>query len=242
MNKITTLLFWVILFALFTIVTYAAARMVKSGTHFGYPALVAFYVFYLTISQVFASRIVAIDAGFGQLLMPAAVVIYPFLAVIIDMINEVYGKRMAHAAIIIAFVSQILLVLSIVLVSILPPAPYFMFEEAWQEIFGLSIRIVLASWVSFLICENLDAYVFDFLKQRFPKRLVVRSAFSNISNLTLDSVIFITIAFAGILPIIPLIIGQVIVKNLIGLVSIPWFVGYKKYLQNGRNNPLSKFQ
>ena len=208
--------------------------MAKSGTPFGYPALVAFYVFYLTISQVFASRIIAIDVGYSQLLMPAAVVIYPFLAVIIDMINEVYGKRMAYATIIIAFISQILLVLSIVLVSIMPPAPYFMFEEAWQELFGLSVRIVIASWISFVICENLDAYIFDSLKKRYPKRLVVRSAFSNISNLTLDSIIFITIGFAGILPIIPLIIGQVIVKNFIGLVSIPWFVGYKKYLQNGQ--------
>ena len=170
--------------------------MAKSGTPFGYPALVAFYVFYLTISQVFASRIIAIDVGYSQLLMPAAVVIYPFLAVIIDMINEVYGKRMAYAAIIIAFISQILLVLSIVLVSIMPPAPYFMFEEAWQELFGLSVRIVIASWISFVICENLDAYIFDSLKKRYPKRLVVRSAFSNISNLTLDSIIFITIVFA----------------------------------------------
>jgi hypothetical protein len=48
----------------------------------------------------------------------------------------------------------------------------------------------------------------------------------------LDSVIFVTIAFAGILPLAPLIIGQLITKTVIGFIDNPWFVWYKSMLKN----------
>ncbi|WP_250987282.1 hypothetical protein [Methanoculleus oceani] len=49
--------------------------------------------------------------------------------------------------------------------------------------------------------------------------------------LTLDSVIFVSIAFftAGI-PLLPLIAGQMVSKGIIGVLDTPWFVRYKRYL------------
>ena len=43
--------------------------------------------------------------------------------------------------------------------------------------------------------------------------------------------IFVTIAFYGLVPIIPLIIEQIISKNIIGFLDTPWFVWYKKMLR-----------
>ncbi len=112
------------------------------------------------------------------------------------------------------------------MVNSLSPAPFFKFEDAWQNLFGLSIRITAASWISFLICSNLDAYVFAKLKQKFIKRekkfrldtslnpyVWLRSSISDIVDLTLDSVIFVTFAFYGVMPVVPLIIGQIISKK-----------------------------
>ena len=109
---------------------------------------------------------------------------------------------------------------------------------------GLSIRITVASWISFLICSNLDAYVFAKLKQTFISREVkfkydtsinpyvwLRSSVSDIVDLTLDSFIFVTLAFYGVMPIIPLIIGQIVSKNIIGFLDNPWFVWYKRMLR-----------
>ncbi|MDG6219781.1 MAG: queuosine precursor transporter, partial [Candidatus Thermoplasmatota archaeon] len=112
-------------------------------------------------------------------------------------------------------------------------APFFAFEETWQEIFSLGIRIVIASWISFLITQILDAHVFASLKRKFPERIVLRSTMSDALGLTLDSLIFVTIAFWGVAPLLPLIIGQIVAKNIIGFLDTPWFVWYKKYLEKG---------
>ena len=161
------------------------------------------------------------------------------------MINEVYGRKKAHLAIIIAFITQVLLVTFILMANSLPPAPFFEFEDAWQNLFGLSVRITAASWISFLICSNLDALVFAKLKERFLRKenefkldtslnpyVWFRSGVSDILDLTLDSIIFVTLAFYGVMPVIPLILGQIVSKNIVGFLDNPWFVWYKRILKN----------
>jgi len=82
----------------------------------------------------------------------------------------------------------------------------------------------------FLVSQNLDAHVFAWLKKKYENKIVIRSLTSDVIDLTLDSMIFVTIAFYGVAPIIPLIIGQIISKNVICFLDTPWFVWYKKML------------
>jgi uncharacterized integral membrane protein (TIGR00697 family) len=225
---------WIYWIISLTIVTYASASIVKRFPEYGFAALVAFYTIYLGASQIMAVRIVEFNLGFHRFFAPASVFIYPFVAQAIDMINEAYGRSKAHLAIIIAFITQVLLVAFILMVNSLSPAPFFPYEEAWQKMFTQGIiRVTVASWVAFLICQNLDAYVFAWLKKRYEKRIWLRSITSDILDLTIDSVIFVTLAFGGVMPIVPLIIGQIVSKNIIGLLDTPWFVWYKRVLVKG---------
>ena len=50
----------------------------------------------------------------------------------------------------------------------------------------------------------------------------MRNVFSSIPALLLDSLIFIPVAFYGVMPLLPLIIGQTAVKWLVGLINIPF--------------------
>lgn len=235
---------WVYWIISLTIVTYTSAYMVKKFRSYGFAALTSFYTIYLGVSQIIATRVVNFDLGFYSFFAPAAVFIYPFIAQAIDMINEVYGRRMTHLAIGIAFLTQVLLVVFIAMTNSLSPAPFFKFEEAWQSIFNLGVRITIASWVSFLICQNIDAFVFAKIKQKFLKQetnfkaiswlnpfIWLRSVISDVVDLTLDSIIFVILAFYGVMPIIPLIIGQIISKNIIAFLDTPWFVWYKLLLR-----------
>jgi hypothetical protein len=214
-----------------TIATYAGAAVVRRFPGYGFATLTGLYIIYLGASQIIAARLIEFDIGIATFVAPASVFIYPFVAQAIDMINEVYGRAMTRVAIGIALLSQILLIVLIAMTNTLTPAPIFAFEMAWQSIFTQGLWIILASWVAFLVCQNLDCYVFDRLKRAYPDRIVLRSAVSDVADLTLDSVIFVSIAFfsAGI-PLLPLIIGQVVSKSIIGVLDTPWFVWYKRYL------------
>ena len=163
---------------------------------------------------------------------PAAVFIYPFIARVIDMINEVYGVAMTHVAIMIAVGTQILMVIFFVMINSLTPVPFFPYEEAWQVIFSMSIRITTASWFAFLICSNMAEYVFDTIKKRFLVREMafcrgtmvnpgvwLRSSVSDAVSISLDSLIGVVIAFARVMPLMPLLIGQIVMKNIIGFID-----------------------
>jgi len=237
------MLFWICWLASLTFVTWFSVYIVRNYRQYAFSVLVGFYIIYLAASQIIAARIVEFDLGFFILVAPSSVVIYPFIAQVIDMINEVYGVTMTHVAILIAFVTQVMWVVFIMMVDTLTPASFFTYEDAWQALFSMSIRITIASWIAFLICSNVDAFVFDRLKKRFLARELayrfgtmtnpwvwLRSSASDAVSLTLDSVIFVTIAFAGVMPVLPLIIGQIVSKNAIGFADNLWFVWYKSML------------
>ncbi|MEO0122156.1 MAG: queuosine precursor transporter [candidate division WOR-3 bacterium] len=221
-------LYWLISL---TIVTYFSAYFVKRFKETGYAFLVGFYVIYLAASQIFATRTIKFDLGFHSFYAPAAVFIYPFIAQALDMINEVYGREKTYLAILIAFITQVLLVIFIIMINSLKPAPFFLYEETWRNIFKLGIRITIASWISFLICQYIDATIFAFLKKKYEKKVLLRSITSDVIDLTLDSIIFVTVAFFGVMPIIPLIIGQIVSKNIIGFLDTPFFLWYKRLIK-----------
>ena len=244
------LLFWMLTI---TFVTFLSVRIVKKYPAYGFTALTAFYVAYLLSSQVIATRISVYDFGtwFGYSLVffaPTAAIIYPFIAQVLDMINEVYGRKKAVTAVMIALATQVLFVVFIALAIKLPAAPFFEFEDAWVSIFSLSVGIVFASWIAFLACSLLDAYLFSYLKRKFkPKEMAfkgdtlvnpyiwLRSLVTDAFSLALDSVIFVVIAFYIVqgLPwevVVSLIAGQIVIKVLIGVADTPWFVLYKKLI------------
>jgi len=47
----------------------------------------------------------------------------------------------------------------------------------------------------------------------------LRSSVSDVIDLTLDSLVFVTIAFYEVMPVIPLIIGQIVSKNVVGFLD-----------------------
>ena len=135
--------------------------------------------------------------------------------------------------ILIAFVSQIAMVFFFWLGMIFPPAPFWTLQGAWEQIFGIVPRITVASWAAFLVSENVDAFIYQlFKKMTKGKHLWTRNVFSTIPSLLLDSLVFIPIAFYGVMPLMPLIIGQTIVKWLVGFVNVPFMYMNKAILGN----------
>jgi queuosine precursor transporter len=185
--------------------------------------LIGLYVTFVLVAQILAAKISVFDLGLWQFTGPSGVLVFSITYLLTDIVNEKFGRKETQKMIWIAVVSQVAMMFFFYLGVKFPAANFWNLQGPWEQIFGLVPRITIASWIAFMISENFDAYVFSwFKKSTRGKHLWARNAFSSVPALLLDSLIFIPLAFWGVMPIFPLIVGQTAVKWLVGIVSIPF--------------------
>ena len=156
----------------------------------------------LFVTCLVTANIIAVKLAviFG-LVLPAAVVIFPLSYILGDVLTEVYGYRRARRVIWLGFLCNVLAVAAIVIAGALPSAPFWGDDEAFQKILGAAPRILLASFLAYLVGEFANAYVLARLKVATAGRFLwVRTIGSTLIGQGLDSAVFMTIAFAGIIP------------------------------------------
>ncbi|MBX4198242.1 queuosine precursor transporter [Candidatus Parcubacteria bacterium] len=215
---LTLAVFWIIVISLFAICgSYYARRYNRPD------GLIALYVTVIVISNIVASKTIEYNLGFTTLFASAATIMFSVTFLLTDIVNERFGKKETQRMILIALFSQIILIVFSYLVVKATPAPFFTNQLAFESIFGLVPRIVIASFIAFYISENLDAQLFHWFKRLTNgKHLWMRNVFSSLPSMFVDSTIFVLIAFWGIMPIVPLIIGLTVIKWLVGIVDIPF--------------------
>jgi hypothetical protein len=179
--------------------------------------LIGLYIACELIANVTASKPVQI----GSIVVPAAIFIYTLTFTLIDLINESMGKQGARKVILAAFIANILLAAYAQFTVLLPPASFYSGQEAYASVLGSTPRIVFASLTAYLISSLIDAEIFALWKSRIRGPRWLRVLVSNTISTGVDSVIFIALAFYGLMPVWPLIEGQYVVKMAITLVSLP---------------------
>jgi uncharacterized integral membrane protein (TIGR00697 family) len=190
---------------------------------------IVFYIIYLAMAQILATKITTFQFGSFTLSAPAAVFVFPFTFQIIDIVNEAFSKKVVQRMIILALVSQVFMNLFLIIGLSLPPV-----DESWKRIFAFVPRITVASWLAFFVSQNFDAFLYELFRRLTKERFLwLRNIASDLLSLTLDSFLFITLAFYGRAPVIPLIFGQVVLKGIIGGIDFPflylarWAMGRK---------------
>lgn len=107
------------------------------------------------------------------------------------------------------------------------PAPAF-FEnaEAYSIVFRSTLRLLIASFISYLAGSLLNAKVMVVLKEKFNNQLFFRCISSTLIGGGLDAILFIMIGFLGTMPfygIVVMIIGQILLKAVYELISYPCY-------------------
>lgn len=186
--------------------------------------LIGIYVAFTLLAQVIAAKIAIFDFGLFQVTAPAASVIFAVTFLVTDIVNEKFGRKEVNRMILIAFYAQLAMVAFLYIATSLPPAPFWGNEREWAVILGLVPRITFASWITFLISEGLDAYLFDVVRRRTgPKHLWARNLFSTVPAIFIDTVVFVFLAFAGSdLPLWPMMLGQFTTKYVVAVIDVPF--------------------
>ena len=210
-----------------------------------YPAVVALLATSLVVSNIIAVRLIAIRLSDAiELTLPAAIVLFPIAYIVGDVLTEVYGYPAARRGIWIAFGCNLLAVVAIWLAGILPPASFWtagvyenpeQADQAYQAILSFTSRLLVASFLAYLVGEFLNSFVLAKMKVRTEGRyLWMRTIASTIVGQGADSLIFITVAFYGILPnsaLMTAVVTQWLVKSAYEALATPltyWVVNSLK--------------
>jgi len=159
---------------------------------------VAVFITCLITANVTAVKLITV---FGFVL-PAAIVIFPLSYVFGDILTEVYGYRQARKVIWLGFLCNLVAVVAIWLGQVLPSASFWDGQEAYTRILGYTPRLLIASFLAYLVGEFANSFVLAKMKIATKGRwLWTRTLGSTLVGQGLDSLVFMTIAFWGEIPL-----------------------------------------
>jgi uncharacterized integral membrane protein (TIGR00697 family) len=190
-----------------------------------YILLLSIFIGCITIASVLANKIITV---FG-LFVPAGVLAYSVTFICTDVISEIWGRERANETVAGGFVALIFTLILVQLSLAWPKAPIWDNDIAFRSVLGSTSRIIVASFIAYLVSQYHDVWAFHFWKRITNHRhLWLRNNLSTAVSQFLDSLIFITIAFYGVMPIGSLIVGQWIVKMAIAALDTPvvYFIVY----------------
>ncbi len=151
----------------------------------------------LLLSNVITGKLILI-AGW---VLPGAVILFPLTYILGDVLTEVYGFQKTRLVIWMGFICNLLMAGIFTLVMAIPSPGFFEHESAFATVLGMTPRIVFASLVAYLAGEFCNSVLLSRLKIRTAGRhLWLRTIASSLAGEGLDTVIFITLAFAGTMP------------------------------------------
>jgi queuosine precursor transporter len=145
----------------------------------------------------------------GKFNMSIGVIIWPFVFITSDLLNEYFGKKGVRQ---ISFITAGLIAYASIVVitgTKLPPAKFWMdanqldpsgthfnIDYAYQTIFRQGVGIVVGSITAFLISQLVDVYIFHYVRKFTGHRFLwLRATGSTVVSQIIDSFVILFIAF-----------------------------------------------
>jgi uncharacterized integral membrane protein (TIGR00697 family) len=204
--------------------------MEKSYKYFS--VISVFFVSVLLISNIASTKIVDLK----WFTFDGGTLLFPLSYIFGDILTEVYGYKKSKQVIWLGFFSALMMALVLMLVGKLPSASDWNNQDAYNLILGSTPRIILASLVAYFCGEFINSFILAKMKILTKgKWLWTRTVGSTLVGEFIDSLIFVVIAFAGILPtslLITLIISNYIFKTLIEILFTPLTYKIVKFLKS----------
>ncbi|MCD6414447.1 MAG: queuosine precursor transporter [Candidatus Diapherotrites archaeon] len=193
------------------------------GKKFGVELTIGAFAGLVVIANIIAGKMIMI----GPFMVPAAVLVYSTTFLITDILSEKWSEKEARKAVWAGFLANIILVVAIAIAVSWPVAKgSIVSQETFNAVFNLTPRVVLASMIAYLVSQNHDVWAFNWWKKKTRgKYLWLRNNASTIVSQGIDSFLFISIAFYGLMSndiLLTVIAGQWIVKVAIAILDTPF--------------------
>jgi uncharacterized integral membrane protein (TIGR00697 family) len=193
--------------------------------------LAALFITCLITANIMIVKQIAI----GNIIIPAAIIIFPLSYICGDVLTEVYGYKQARLVIWLGFICNLIAVIAFWIGGLLPPAPVFEAQSAYERILGSTPRFLIASFTAYFAGEFANSFVLSKMKIATKGRwLWTRTIGSTLVGQGFDTVIVLTIAFAGALPFSALggmIVSHWLLKSAYEVMATPLTYVVVNYLK-----------
>lgn len=196
--------------------------------------ITAFFCMAFTIANLITVKV--IDLGFLGMETPAGVLIYPLVYILTNVIADVYGEKVAQRTIILGLCVDILFVFMTTLILFLPSPAFFTGDSSLAFVFTQTPRILVASYISYLIG--------NFVNARITAKLNKGEEYSSVKNLgiiafseLIDNFIFIGLAFIGVFTvgdILIMILSHWILSLIWSAIAQPFTKLTVKWAEKGK--------
>jgi uncharacterized integral membrane protein (TIGR00697 family) len=200
--------------------------------------LIALYIFCIVVSELMGAKTFPL---FGKFSASVAIFLMPFIFTVNDIITEVYGKERTKSIINAGLLMIVFLIgFSFLAINLPTTSRFAPSQGAYQNIFGVSIRISIASLLAFFVAEQLDVLVFVKIRKALgEKALWLRNNVSNFVAQFFDTGIFYLLAFysldksfsSNLLFLVGLIVPYWILKCLVSIFETPIVYAGVKWLK-----------
>lgn len=197
--------------------------------------ITALFVTVLLISNVASTKIV----DFGWFTFDGGTLLFPLSYIFGDVLTEVYGYARSRKVIWTGFMAALIMSATFMVVGGLPAAPEWTYQQAYDQILGLTPRIVMASLIAYIVGEFSNSFILAKLKVVTQgRKLWLRTISSTLVGQVLDTGLFIAIAFWGLFPpslMVTLIVSNYIFKCGVEILFTPvtyWLTSWLKHQEN----------
>jgi hypothetical protein len=175
----------------------------------------AAFVAVLLISNVASTKILQL----GPFSFDGGTILFPLAYIFGDILTEVYGYRRSRRVIWTGFFWILAAAGIFTIVDILPPAEGWELQDSFHNILGQTPRIVVASLVAYFAGEFSNSFTLAKIKiMTSGKLLWLRTIGSTLVGEAVDTLLFLVIAFWGVLP--PALLITVLISNFVFKVGI----------------------
>ena len=166
----------------------------------------------------------------GRMTVESGIFAFLLLIVLASVVSELYGAATAQRMVRFGFVPLILTTVLIRLViDVVPPAPIWPNQAAFALILGQGARMQVAGLCSYGVSQTLNVTVFARLG--VGRLLLVRAWIASLLSQVVDTVIFITLSFWGVLgadghplPLGLMMGSQIVAKLVLSTIMVPALV------------------
>lgn len=200
----------------------------------------ALYITFMVLVNTIGSKIISL-AGIR---VSVGIFFMPVLFVATDIVGEVYGEKEVRSFVNISVAMLVIMVIMMRLCIAIVPNETWPYQTEYERIFGSSVRMTLASIISFTVSQKLDVWLFAAIRKiTGGKHLWLRNNAATIICQFLDTVLFEFIAFWHLTDrytaafLFTLIIPYWLFKVLFALLDTPFCYLGVKWLRG--NLPIS---